>query len=261
MRRRLCLVFTLVIILVTMAGIATGCNLCNSGDVYNNNYTVENINYAYEAATKKASLSSVLVHSSVGTGTSSGSGVIISQDGYVLTNDHVVRSANSIEVEVLQADGKIVKYSAEAIAEKPDGTKYYGMDMALIKIKTEKGKPDVFTPAEFAKAEDLVYGKSGIMIGNPKNVGFMVSKAMISNPSMEVAYPKTINKYIALDAPVNPGNSGGGFYDIQGRLLGIVTLRQYEPGDDNKDIVFGIGFAIRIDDVNGYLARYTEVVR
>lgn len=213
------------------------------------NINIESGNFAFEKIAAKAVQSSVRVTC----GNGGGSGVIVSKDGYVITNDHVVAGSTEAIIHLVDAANpdKYFEYKAEVVAEIKDDTDYAKMDLALLKIKDVRK----FTPVEF-NVEDVKFGDYGVMVGNPKQIGILCEKAMVANPKVLLNHQDLKMNYIALDAPVNSGNSGGGFFDANGKLAGIVTLRQYDSSNSNSNVVFGIGYAIPALKVKGYLARY-----
>ena len=197
---------------------------------------------------------------------SKGSGVILTSDGYILTNKHVISgdkqvsslaTVDKITVEVMR-DGYSVTYRAKYITEANVG-KYSEIDLAIIKIDAVTSIP--FKPIELGSIDTIKYGTPGLIIGNPKGLGIMVSNAMVSSPKVEFELPGGTNnyKYIALNADVNSGNSGGGMYDYSGKLIGIVTLREVDDSTENSNVVLGIGYAIRVDEVSEYLKAYPNI--
>ncbi len=215
--------------------------------------TVEDLSFAYAKAAEIAVPSSVIVRS---TG-SQGSGVIVG-DNLVLTNDHVVGTSVNVEIIVINKDDKFVTHKGKVLAE-PVHSLYSNIDLALIQI-TGIGLPDFNAPIVLGNIDSVDFGTSSLMVGNPRGIGLLASKAMVSNPHVIIPNDSGINfNYLAIDAPVNAGNSGGGLYNLRGELIGIVTLRQKSDANDNADTVFGIGFALRIDDITAYLARYSQL--
>lgn len=254
MKRRIsAILLSIVVCILGVFGLAS----CSEGDTYNTTIQVNSIEELIQTATSVASKSAVLVHCRLkGAMYSEGSGVVISSDGYILTNDHVVDDAIDIQVEVM-VNGKTKVIPAYEVKEPNDNSKYEKLDLAVLQLDMVQVSLAgvVLTPVTFGDSKDIKFGTQGVLVGNPEGIGFMASRAMVSNPKVKLKHPETnyTSEYIALDAPVNPGNSGGGFYDMQGYLLGLVTLRLDGEGKDNQDIVFGIGFAVRVDDILGYL--------
>lgn len=152
-----------------------------------------------------------------------GSGVIVSSEGYILTNHHVVEAAD--EIEIALADGR--KAKAHIIGSDPE------TDLAVVKIDM-KGLPTVtFGRSDQAKVGDIV-----LAIGNPFGVGQTVTMGIISALGRKHR-SNTYANFIQTDAAINPGNSGGALADVSGNLIGINTLIFSPTGGS-----LGIGFAI-----------------
>ncbi len=159
--------------------------------------------------------------------TSLGSGVIISQDGYIITNEHVIDGANKITVE--DVNGNI--YDAELIGY---DTK---TDIAVIKIDAHD-----LDYAEISDSDALEIGDDAIVIGNPLGNGISVSNGIISALNKEVVIENETMYLIQTNAAVNQGNSGGGLFDINGNLIGIVNAKS---GNTSSNVsVEGLGYAI-----------------
>jgi S1-C subfamily serine protease len=168
-----------------------------------------------------------------------GSGVIMDESGYVLTNEHVVKGANRIWVKFM--DGR------ELEAERVTGATK--TDVALLRIKAKDG--DKFTPVRFAADDDLLLGETVITLGNPFGLGGSVSKGILSSKSRRPARedsPLEVADWLQTDAAINPGNSGGPLINLRGELIGL-NVAVYREGQ-------GIGFAIPIKRVNESLSRY-----
>ncbi len=170
-----------------------------------------------------------------------GSGVIIDEAGYVLTNDHVVRRASSIWVKLSDEAGGGI-FEAERVA----GTTT--SDVALLKIKAEPGQS--FQAVKFAADDDLLLGESVIALGNPFGLGGSVSSGILSSksrrPVME-GVPLGVEDWLQTDAAINPGNSGGPLINLDGELIGL-SVAVYREGQ-------GIGFAIPVRRVSEALAE------
>ena len=156
-----------------------------------------------------------------------GSGVIMSADGYVLTNNHVVQEADHIEAVL--ADGR--RASARVIGADSES------DLAVLKIDL----PDlpVMTPSDSDRIE---VGDRVLAIGNPFGVGQTVTSGIVSALGRDQLGINTFENFIQTDAAINPGNSGGALTDEQGRLLGINTAIYSRSGGS-----LGIGFAIPVN--------------
>jgi S1-C subfamily serine protease len=159
--------------------------------------------------------------------TSLGSGVIVSPDGFVLTNNHVVESGARFRVGLL--DGR------ELLA-KVVGTDA-SSDLAILKLDAKEPLPYV----AMGRSDDLMIGETVIAIGNPFGLSHTVTTGVVSAVHRNFgAGDRTLFDFIQTDASINPGNSGGPLLDIQGRLVGVNTAIL---GERNA----GIGFAIPID--------------
>jgi serine protease Do len=169
---------------------------------------------------------------------SMGSGVVIDEDGWVLTNFHVVSRATKVFVRL--ADGK--EYEAERIV----GTSF--ADVALLRILNPKG--DKFAAIKFAADDDLLLGETVIALGNPFGLGGSVSKGILSSKSRRPPAenePLEVEDWLQTDAAINPGNSGGPLINLRGELIGV-SVAVYREGQ-------GIGFAIPIRRVTAALAE------
>ena len=160
-----------------------------------------------------------------------GSGVIISSDGYILTCAHVVDGASNITVTINDKD-----YTATLVGE--DTTS----DIAVIKIDA-----DGLTPATVGNSDSLKVGQSVMAVGNPLGeLGGTVTGGMISalNRSVTIQGSSSVNtmSLIQMDASVSPGNSGGGLFNMNGELVGIVNAKSSSSDAE------GLGFAIPIND-------------
>lgn len=154
-----------------------------------------------------------------------GSGVIVSPDGYILTNHHVVEAADQIEVAL--ADGRTAK--AHVIGSDPE------TDLAVIKIDL----PDPIPAITFGHPEHAQVGDMVLAIGNPFGVGQTVTMGIISALKRDHLGLNTFENFIQTDAAINPGNSGGALVDANGNLIGISSAI-YSPNGGS----LGIGFAI-----------------
>ena len=160
-----------------------------------------------------------------------GSGVIISKDGYIITNNHVVAGAS--EVSITLNDGE--EFIATVVGADPE------TDIALIKIEGDEGK--VFDYVPFGNSDDLQVGEWVLAVGNPFNLTSTVTAGIVSakNRANIVGQAKTIQSFIQVDAAVNPGNSGGALVNTRGELVGINTAIFSENGS-----FAGYAFAIPI---------------
>lgn len=169
---------------------------------------------------------------------SSGSGVIVSKDGYILTNQHVVEGARNVKVLLTLAapddsqPHSIVRPPGRTVAARIVGTDRE-TDLAVLKIN-ERDLPVL----EFADSEKVRPGQLSLAIGSPLGLDDSVSFGVISTAARQLK-PDDATIYIQTDAPINPGNSGGPLLDMSGRLIGITTLILSQSGGSE-----GLGFAI-----------------
>ncbi len=153
-----------------------------------------------------------------------GSGVIVSPEGILLTNNHVVEDAGEIDVQL--ADGREVR--AQVVGTDPE------TDLAVLRIALDK------LPAiTLGRSQDLRIGDPLLAIGNPFNVGQTVTSGIVSALGRNGLGLSTFESFIQTDAAINPGNSGGALVDARGHLVGINTAIYSKSGGSQ-----GIGFAI-----------------
>ncbi|MBN2598416.1 MAG: Do family serine endopeptidase [Marinifilaceae bacterium] len=177
----------------------------------------------------------------------SGSGVIISDDGYIVTNNHVVQGSNLIN---------IVLYDKREYEGKLVGNDPY-TDLALIKIN-EKDLPKM----DFGNSDDIKLGEWVLAVGNPFNLTSTVTAGIISAKARNLGLNgnrMSIESFLQTDAAVNPGNSGGALVDTKGRLIGINTAIESRTGS-YSGYSFAIPVAI-VEKVIGDLKKYGEVQR
>lgn len=158
-----------------------------------------------------------------------GSGVIISDNGYIITNQHVVADdddnvADKIVVRLHSGE----EYEAKVIGRDEDA------DIAVIKIEATN-----LTPAVWGSSEDLVAGEQIVVVGNPLGkLGGSIATGIVGALSRDITIDGVKMNLIQLDAHINPGNSGGGVFNLKGELVGIVNAKSY------GEMVEGLGFAI-----------------
>lgn len=156
-----------------------------------------------------------------------GSGVIITSDGYIVTNNHVIEGASKITVTTSDQQ----EYDAELVGTDPI------TDIAVLKIKAEG-----LTPATYGNSDQLAVGDMAVAIGNPLGeLGGTVTAGIISALDRELAIDGKTMTLLQTDSSINPGNSGGGLFNGDGQLIGIVVAKS--SGSD----VEGLGFAIPIN--------------
>jgi serine protease DegQ len=158
-----------------------------------------------------------------------GSGVIVSGEGYIVTNHHVVESAD--EIEVALSDGRTAL--AQVIGNDPES------DLAVIRVNLEK-----LPVATLGNSDGLQVGEVVLAIGNPFGVGQTVTMGIISALARTQTEVNPFESFIQTDAAINPGNSGGALVDAAGNLIGINTAIYSKTGASH-----GIGFAIPVNVV------------
>lgn len=169
----------------------------------------------------------------------SGSGVILSEDGYILTNNHVISSADSSSFYQV-SDAKSIKvkiygddteYSAEIIGTDSQ------TDLAVLKIDKTG-----LTAAEFGDSSSVQIGEFVLAIGNPYNLEYSVTAGIISALNREMTVENTTYNVIQADCAINSGNSGGALVNSKGEVIGITTLKLAGDG------IEGVSFAIPINE-------------
>ena len=177
----------------------------------------------------------------------SGSGVIYTQDGYIVTNNHVVEFAD--EIEVTTFDNK--KYTARIVGTYPDG------DLAVLKVEA-KGLPTL----RIANSDEAKIGEWVLAVGNPLELNSTVTAGIISAKGRNINIIRgksAVESFIQTDAAVNPGNSGGALVDANGRLLGINTAIATQTGFfEGYSFAIPVNLALKIvDDIikNGNYER------
>jgi serine protease DegQ len=172
------------------------------------------------------------------------SGVIVSPDGYILTNNHVIEEAD--EIQVTLNDGRTAV--AQVIGTDPE------TDLAVLKINFTE-----LPAVTWGNSEQIAIGDGVLAIGNPFGVGQTVTSGIISALGRTQLGINTFENFIQTDAAINPGNSGGALVDVQGHLVGINTAIYSRSGGS-----MGIGFAIPTSTARQVLeaiVRDGEVVR
>ena len=156
-----------------------------------------------------------------------GSGVIITADGYIVTNHHVIEGATNINVRL--ADG--TEYAAKLIGSDAKS------DLAVIKVEATE-----LTPAAYGSSAELKVGETVVAVGNPLGeLGGTVTSGIISALDREITIDNTTMRLLQTDTAINPGNSGGGMFNTSGQLVGVVNAKS--AGAE----IEGLGFAIPMD--------------
>lgn len=178
-----------------------------------------------------------------------GSGFFITADGYIITNNHVVKNASFISVTT--SDGR--KYNATLVGNDEEN------DIAVIKVSPESGV--TFSCLEFADSDDLVVGQKVIAIGNPYGYDRSISSGIVSGLSRPIRDEngQVLLGMIQTDASINPGNSGGPLLNSKGKVVGICTSIYSSDGTSS-----GLNFAVDGNSANGSaqdIIRYGKVNR
>ena len=184
------------------------------------------------------------------TAAASGSGFIISADGYIVTNHHVIDGANKITVTLY--DGK--SYEAELIGSDESN------DIAVLKIDA-----DGLTPVVLGSSNDLSVGDEVVAIGNPLGeLTFSLTAGVVSALDRTITTQNTTMNLIQTDTAINSGNSGGALFNMYGEVVGITNAKYSSSGLTSEASIDNIGFAIPIDNVksiieslikNGYVIK------
>ncbi len=167
------------------------------------------------------------------TQTGAGSGVIISEDGYIVTNNHVISGVDKITVFVMDENGEETTYDATLVGSSESN------DIAVLKIEAEG-----LNAAAFGDSDQLEIGELAVAIGNPMgSVHSSVTAGIISATERELTIDDVTISAIQTDAAINPGNSGGALFDSYGNVIGIVYAKSSSVS------IEGIGYAIPVNDV------------
>lgn len=167
-----------------------------------------------------------------------GSGVIVTKDGYILTNNHVIQDADEINVKM--SDGRTIK--AKVVGSDPD------TDLAILKIDQKNLPTIAIGNSEALKVGDVVFA-----IGNPFGVGQTVTQGIVSATHRTDLGISTFENFIQTDAAINPGNSGGALIDAHGNLIGINNAIYTRTGGYQ-----GIGFAIPISTAQDVMSELMD---
>lgn len=189
--------------------------------------------------------------------TSAGSGFVVTSDGYVVTNRHCVlmyastgsdtpynplESPMSATYKVVFADDKAL--SADLVAYSNEA------DLALLKIRNyfDITSSSSYDPVTLASSSDLFYGDKVYTIGNPEDLGLILTELMVSSPAIKLSSDDAFDSII-LDGTINHGNSGGALFDKYGNVVGVIYARIEGSSND----VYGIGCAIPLDALKSFL--------
>jgi S1-C subfamily serine protease len=183
------------------------------------------------------------IESKTAEGVASGSGIVLDQEGHVLTNNHVVEGGEGIVVS-FESEGK--KYPAEVVGTEPNS------DLALLKVEAPAAQ---LHPLKLGDSSKMEVGDPVVAIGNPFDLQRTVTSGIVSALQREITAPDgvTIDNVIQTDAAINPGNSGGPLINSAGEVIGINS--QIYTGGEGSDGNVGIGFAIPIDTAKEEIAK------
>ena len=237
----LLIAFALMIVLGIFPILTNGQITNVGGTTHTTNITVSNLGKTEPDSAASTDLladfmsSVVLIQARSNLGISTGSGAIITEDGYIVTNYHVIEGADTVTVQLY---GEDVAVDAAVVGY------HVNDDIAVLKIAREG-----LRAATFAKSSDVRYGEKVYAIGNPEGAEFAwsVTTGIVSSPNRQLMFygddgvlEKKMN-VVQTDAPVNPGNSGGPLINVRGEIIGIVTLKRSDSA--------GMGFALPADGV------------
>jgi S1-C subfamily serine protease len=172
-----------------------------------------------------------------------GSGFVWNEDGYIVTNFHVVYNADSLTVVLADQ----TEHEARVVGVDPDH------DLAVVQIQVAREK---LSPIPVGSSHDLKVGQKVLAIGNPFGLDHTLTTGVVSalHRSIESMTKRTIENAIQIDAAINPGNSGGPLLDSGGRLIGINTMIVSPSGASS-----GIGFAVPVDTVNDLVPQLIQL--
>jgi S1-C subfamily serine protease len=182
------------------------------------------------------------IESKVSEGVASGSGIVLDDEGHVLTNNHVVEGGEEIKVS-LKSEGQM--YTAEVVGTEPN------KDLALLKVDAPASQ---LHPLKLGDSDQMEVGDPVVAIGNPFDLQRTVTSGIVSALQREIQAPDgvTIDNVIQTDAAINPGNSGGPLINSAGEVIGINS--QIETGGEGSEGNVGIGFAIPINTAKEEIA-------
>ena len=183
------------------------------------------------------------IESKMAEGVASGSGVVLDDEGHVLTNNHVVEGGETIQVS-FESEGKM--YPAEVVGTEPNS------DLALLKVDAPASK---LHPLKLGDSSKMEVGDPVVAIGNPFDLQRTVTSGIVSALQREIQAPDgvTIDNVIQTDAAINPGNSGGPLINADGEVIGINS--QIYTGGEGSEGNVGIGFAIPINTAKEEIAK------
>ncbi|WP_423462471.1 trypsin-like peptidase domain-containing protein [Promicromonospora sp. MS192] len=197
--------------------------------------TVQNPNWTEVTSAVQKSVVSIQVESQ--SGGAEGSGVVLDSEGHVLTNNHVVSGATTVQVTL--SDGRV--YEADIVGTDPT------TDLAVVQLSDP---PSDLEPATFADSDDVAVGEPVMALGNPLGLANTATTGIVSaldrpvTASAEDGSDQVVTNAIQIDAAVNPGNSGGPLFNASGEVIGITSSIATLSGSSNSSGSIGLGFAI-----------------
>ena len=178
------------------------------------------------------------IYGQISTSSSSGSGFVLTEDGYIVSNYHVVENATTLTVTLWDN----TQHEAQMIGGDEDN------DIALLKIDAAG-----LRPVTLGSSDNLIVGDQVVAIGNPMGeLTNTLTVGYISAKDREISTDGTYINMLQTDAAINPGNSGGPLFNMKGEVIGITTAK-YSGTTSSGATIEGIGFAIPIDDISGML--------
>jgi len=210
-----------------------------AADVTSNEEGGNTVNEIYKADANGVAF----IESKMAEGVASGSGVVLDDEGHVLTNNHVVEGGEQIQVS-FESEGQM--YPAEVVGTEPNS------DLALLKVEAPAAK---LHPLKLGDSSKMEVGDPVVAIGNPFDLQRTVTSGIVSALQREIQAPDgvTINNVIQTDAAINPGNSGGPLINADGEVIGINS--QILTGGEGSNGNVGIGFAIPINTAKEEIAN------
>lgn len=261
MKKKLLIISTAVVLLSCLV-ILAGCNFLGAFYTDRTPYyidvaEVEDPNAANIVANNNL-LSCTRIIASFSNGkTSAGSGFVVTSDGYVVTNRHCVLMYSSTGSDTpynpletpLNATYKVVFADNKALSADLVGYSN-DADLALLKIRNyaDFTGSASFEPVKLSSSSDLFYGDKVYTIGNPEDLGLILTELMVSSPAIKVSSDDSFSSII-LDGTINHGNSGGALFDKYGNVVGVVYARIEGSNSD----AYGIGCAIPLDTLKEFL--------
>jgi len=204
-----------------------------------------NMEAVREAVVKKVTPTVVQINVTTSQGSAIGSGVIIDRRGYIVTNNHVVAGAQTIQI--VMSDG--AKLVGQVVGTDPAD------DLAVVKINPPANMP----VATLGNSSQLKVGQEVLAIGNPLGITQTVTHGIISALNRTVSEGQggaNLPDAIQTDAPINPGNSGGALVDLQGNVIGIPTLTAIDP--EFNAPASGVGFAIPSNRISFIISQIIQ---